>query len=108
MHVLFQKGIDGIAVDASNMVQNLVGSDVPGSVVVLTVIKGDTQQKEDVHLVRMSTEEILDRRNLFEHFTELKFFYAGGGGEGCILYEGEKSVCSRVHFLCVFVQKCVH
>ena len=49
-----------------------MGSDVPNSSVALKVLKNGTQHIEEVHLVRMSTEEILDRRRLFEHFTELK------------------------------------
>ena len=65
-------GVDGAEVDPHNIVEHIVGSDVPNSSVALKVLKNGTQHIEEVHLVRMSTEEILDRRRLFEHFTELK------------------------------------
>ena len=52
--------------------QHLLGDDVPGSSVLLTVKKASTNQLNTVVLVRMPTADIADKRRLFELFTALK------------------------------------
>ena len=63
--------IDGTAVTRDNVSSLLVGSDIPGSTVTLTVKKGFSNVI-DVVLARMATEVIADRRRLFELFTDIK------------------------------------
>jgi hypothetical protein len=50
----------------------LKGSDLPGTVVILTVKKLGSGEIKEVTLRRMATELIADRRKLFEKFTGLK------------------------------------
>jgi hypothetical protein len=63
--------IDGTAVTRDNVSSLLVGSDIPGSTVTLTVKKGFSNVI-DVVLARMATEVIADKRRLFELFTDMK------------------------------------
>ena len=67
-------GIDGVSVNEDSIYEHLLGSDIPGSRVTLTVIKHVTRQRVDVELSRMSAEEddvFAERQRLFERFTEL-------------------------------------
>lgn len=65
--------IDGNAVTSDNLSQLLVGCDVAGSAVTITVKKGGkTGAKKSVTLLRMPSEAIADRRRLFELFTAMK------------------------------------
>jgi hypothetical protein len=64
--------IDGQGV-GDNLTKLLVGSDVAGTPVTLTVKKGgNTGPKKSVTLLRMPSEAIADRRRLFELFTAMK------------------------------------
>jgi len=64
--------IDGQAA-GDNLTKLLVGSDVAGTPVTLTVKKGgNTGPKKSVTLLRMPSEAIADRRRLFELFTAMK------------------------------------
>jgi DNA repair exonuclease SbcCD ATPase subunit len=65
--------IDGKMVTSDNLSQLLVGSDIAGTPVTITVKKGSkTGVKKTVTLLRMPSEDIADRRRLFELFTAMK------------------------------------
>jgi hypothetical protein len=83
--------IDEVVVTGDNIVKLLLGNDLPGSPVNLTIAKGGPKvcflQLEipgkidqlviqgpvvNVALTRMSTDELVDRRKIFELFTVLK------------------------------------
>jgi len=75
--------VDNQPVDSDNVLDSIVGSDTPGSSVILTLKKIDSDhdfslpdfysdQFFSVELVRMATAEIAERRRLFELFTALK------------------------------------
>ena len=65
--------IDGRPVDKDSLSQMLVGKDVAGTPVAITVKKGGkTGAKKTVTLLRMPSEAIADRRRLFELFTTMK------------------------------------
>ena len=62
--------IDGKPVTNDNLSQLLVGSDIAGTAVTISVRKGGkTGTKKSVNLLRMPSEAIADRRRLFELFT---------------------------------------
>lgn len=64
--------VDGFEVDADNHLEMIIGSDVPGSVVKLTVAKAGTGNLVEVELHRMDSREIAERRELFELLTVIK------------------------------------
>ena len=65
--------VDGEVVDNDTILNALIGNDVPGSEVLLTIYKGGKQSDmRVVTLHRMATERIADRRRAFELFTLLK------------------------------------
>ncbi len=64
--------VDHQPVDSDNVLMSIVGSDQPGSSVILTVKKGGSDKYLSVELVRKASKEIADRRRLFELFTALK------------------------------------
>jgi hypothetical protein len=75
--------VDKQLVSTDNVLASIVGSDTPGSSVILTLKKIDfdndfslpdfySDQFFSVELVRMATAEIAERRRLFELFTALK------------------------------------
>jgi hypothetical protein len=73
--ILQVDGFDCAEASTDTMHNLLVGSDIPGSTVTVTVKKysqGVHGTVQDVTLVRMANEEIVDRRKLFELFTRLK------------------------------------
>ncbi|KAJ1485142.1 hypothetical protein T484DRAFT_1946187 [Baffinella frigidus] len=84
--------IDGQGVTAANIRDLLVGSDVPGSEVVLEVEKRTTSDrwgggKIFVSLRRMDAGVLGDKRAMFEIFTELKTYTKRDGfakSEGCV------------------------
>lgn len=65
--------VDGRTVDADDILDGLVGNDLPGSTVRLTVRKDiPGNSLETVTLHRMASEVIADRRRMFELFTSIK------------------------------------
>jgi chromosome segregation ATPase len=73
----FEKGdvivqIDGHEVNTSNIHDYLLGDDIPGHFVEITIRKQGTGQIITVHLERASSAGIADRRRLFELFNALK------------------------------------
>jgi PDZ domain-containing secreted protein len=87
--------IDGHRVNEDNILPRLLGSDIPGSEVIITVHRRKEGDKDDIGseycglhsniagvdeldigLTRISTTEIADRRRMFDLFTVLeKHFY---------------------------------
>jgi len=63
--------IDGKAVSPDNILTHLVGPDIPGSTVILTVSKKGGASK-DIALKRMDTVIIAGRLKLFDLFTRTK------------------------------------
>ena len=65
--------VDKNLVSKDNVLASIVGSDTPGSSVILTLKEGGSSEHVfSVELVRKATKEIADRRRLFELFTALK------------------------------------
>ena len=62
--------VDGTDVDDSNRNRLLIGKDVPGSSVTLTVQKASGERR-DVVVSRMKSEAIADKRRIFELFTTI-------------------------------------
>ncbi|EKX55379.1 hypothetical protein GUITHDRAFT_131594 [Guillardia theta CCMP2712] len=63
--------VDGIVADVDNVVDLLVGTDVPDSPVNL-LIRKKNGTLEDISIIRMATSRIADRRQMFEYFTHIK------------------------------------
>jgi hypothetical protein len=68
--------VDGQPVTEQNRHRLLIGSDLPGSQVTLTVRKASGATK-DVVLSRMKSEQIADKRRIFELFTTILDLVAG-------------------------------
>ena len=68
--------VDGQPVTDQNRHMLLIGSDLPGSQVTLTVLKASGATK-DVVLSRMKSEQIADKRRIFELFTTILDLVAG-------------------------------
>ena len=89
--------IDGVPVSEETILADLRGSDIPGSTVVLTVLRSkqctdslqnqerhspidapnfsadeDDMDEIDIRITRIATAEIADRRKMFDHFTSLQ------------------------------------
>jgi hypothetical protein len=64
--------VDDVPVTPNTVHQRLLGKDVPGSFVGLTVQKPASGIVQSINLVRMPAAEIADKRRLFELFTALK------------------------------------
>jgi hypothetical protein len=64
--------VDDVPVTPDTVHQRLLGKDVPGSFVCLTVQKPASGIVQSINLVRMPAAEIADKRRLFELFTALK------------------------------------
>jgi hypothetical protein len=82
-HKIIQEGdtivrVDNQPVTPDNIAELLLGNDVPGSIVQLTV-QDNQQQLNSVHLARMDSALIADKRLLFEQFTHMQVL----GGAGC-------------------------
>ena len=54
------------------MQDKLLGSDVPGTFVKLTVLSHDLGTQKEIMLTRMATSAIADNVRMFEIFTALK------------------------------------
>ena len=59
------------------MQTKLLGSDVPGTFVKLTVLSHDLGTEKEIMLVRMATSAIADNVRMFEIFTALKVGFSG-------------------------------
>jgi hypothetical protein len=59
-------------VSEATIAEAILGSDVPGTAVRLTVARGAHGKRRDVILTRMSTRSIADNVRMFELFTSLK------------------------------------
>ena len=80
----FQKGDKVVAVDGrlaqpGEIVPLLVGDDVPGTTVTVTVQRG--AQQSMVTLMRASTKTLADRRRMFQLFTKLQVTSENGREE---------------------------
>jgi len=64
--------IDGNAIDADDCYDMLIGGDVPGSLVNLTIKCASSQQIKHVSLTRMAASTLTNHVRLFALFTELK------------------------------------
>ena len=62
--------VDGEFVKGVDMQRKIVGEDLPGSTVTLTLKRGPAELV-DVTLKRISTEEVADKRRMFDLFTKL-------------------------------------
>jgi hypothetical protein len=76
--------VDGEPVSAAGVDHALIGNDVPGSLIRLTVIKEGSGAEEEVAITRMATSKIADKRRMFELFSEIKDAYlkSKGGDSG--------------------------
>eukprot|EP00960_Hanusia_phi_P052380 761420-Hanusia_phi.AAC.2 len=63
--------VDGIVTDVDNVVDLLVGTDIPDSPVNL-LIRKKNGAIEEISVARMATSRVADRRQMFEYFTHIK------------------------------------
>lgn len=68
--------VDDEPVDLYDFHERLIGCDVPGSMVKLTVLTPTTDEEKEVMLTRMATSAIADNARMFELFTSLKVIHA--------------------------------
>jgi C-terminal processing protease CtpA/Prc len=64
--------IDGVGVELDDMPAAIIGADLPGSIVILTIKKAGSGDIEDVEVVRVESRELADKRRLFELFTDIE------------------------------------
>ena len=64
--------VDSQPVTNSNIVELLIGADVPGSIVNIKVSRDGAADPIEVPLKRVSTAELADKKRLFELFTKIK------------------------------------
>ena len=50
----------------------IIGADLPGSIVILTIKKAGSGDIEDVEVVRVESRELADKRRLFELFADIE------------------------------------
>jgi len=62
--------VDGQFVQGKDLQRKIIGDDVPGSLVTLTLKRGPADLVE-VTMKRISTEEVADKRRMFDLFTKL-------------------------------------
>lgn len=62
--------VNGEFVQGSDLLGKIIGDDIPGTLVTLTLKRGPAKLL-DVTLKRISTEEVADRRKMFDLFTKL-------------------------------------
>jgi hypothetical protein len=62
--------VNGDFVQGNDLLEKIVGDDVPGTLVTLTLKRGPADLL-DVTLKRISTDEVADRRKMFDLFTKL-------------------------------------
>ena len=71
--------IDDQPTTSDTVQRQLIGDDVPGTTVMLTVHRGFTEKK--TQLIRMANSDIADMRRVFEIFTGLKSRFPSISGE---------------------------
>ena len=76
----FDKGdtilqVDGRHVSEESAARALIGCDVPGSVVTITVLKGVSGEIRDISLRRMARADMADLVQMFELFTRFQFLF---------------------------------
>jgi C-terminal processing protease CtpA/Prc len=64
--------IDGVGVEVDDMPAAIIGADLPGSIVILTIKKAGSGDMKDVEVVRVESRELADKRRLFELFTDIE------------------------------------
>ena len=64
--------IDGAGVEVDDIPAAIIGDDLPGSIVILTVKKVGSGDIIDVEVVRVESQELTDKRSLFELFTDIE------------------------------------
>jgi C-terminal processing protease CtpA/Prc len=64
--------VDSQPVTNSNIVDLLVGADVPGTIVNIKISRGGAADPIEVPLKRASSAELADKKRLFELFTKIK------------------------------------
>ena len=64
--------VNGVEVDDESLHSHLIGTDVPGSFVKVTVIRAGFQDPMSVTLMRVAATAIADNVRMFELFTALK------------------------------------
>ena len=64
--------IDGAGMEVDDMPAAIIGADLPGSIVILTVKKAGSGDIKDVDVVRVESRELADKRRLFELFTDIE------------------------------------
>jgi len=70
--------VDGSAVGLDDYEAALVGSDIPGTEVILTVHRESEDAEIDVSLRRMARAEMAHHVDMFEHFTTIENLAANG------------------------------
>jgi hypothetical protein len=71
----FQRGdvileIDGLTATSHNIIELLIGEDVPGSLIQLRTKRGDEELQRT--LIRAATADLADKKAMFAHFTRIK------------------------------------
>ena len=66
------RSVDGVSVTPSTLAKAMIGPDLIGSEVTLTVMKKKTQAKREITLVRMARETLADYVHMFSLFTAVK------------------------------------
>ena len=92
--------VDGQPVTEANRHRLLIGKDLPGSQVTLTVRKASGATK-DVIISRMKSEQIADKRRIFELFTTILDLVAGYDerqvrhGSACVVVRAHRCKAER-------------
>ena len=84
MHADLLKGdiiikVDGNPTNPESVPKQLLGDDIPGTSVMLTILRGNVERT--IQLIRMATSDIADMRRVFEVFTNLKCRFPVISGE---------------------------
>ena len=106
--------VDGDDVTAATFPQKIVGSDIPGSEVTLSVRRESTQTVEDVKIRRMARESLANFEHMFELFTRVKESALleadderAASVDACISHWSRMVLLSAAVCVCVCVCLCV-
>ena len=64
--------VDGTAATKKNVVDLIIGNDVPGTIVTMKVARSGVQAPFEVALKRACTSDLAEKKKMFELFTSLK------------------------------------
>jgi hypothetical protein len=64
--------VDGTAATKKNVVDLIIGKDVPGTIVTIKVARSGVQAPFEVALKRACTADLAEKKKMFELFTSLK------------------------------------